>query len=774
MSGRFTASIGLLALMGVGGFAVRSCRGAPPPTPGPDPLQLLHIPFSHSVIDPKPLTGPDCCTDVLAIGDVNGDGRPDVVLGAQLSSAAGLVWYENPSWRRHDVANGEFTTDGKVADLNGDGRLDIIVGDEKSELTWFENHDNGQRWETHRIGGGYVHDIEVTNLDEDEEVEVVTCDKKELVLWNRDGSGRWLRRTLLASSGEGIALADLDADGDGDVVFGASWLENTRGADGWPRHTIATGWPADTRVRVRDMNADGRLDVVLSASEGPGTVSWFAAPPLKEAPWEEHRISEGELIGAHSLMVADLDGDGDLDVISAEMHTSSDKRVIVFVNDGAAGWRRQVMSTLGSHNMQAADLDGDGDVDFVGKNYAGPSRSVELWTNLTSENFGGLSPTAAPFVTKGWRYKAIDDARDDDQQGKMGLLGSDVNRDGRIDIVAGSFVYQNPGPDPAGPWRRARIGTDVDVLFALDADGDPFADLVGVRRASLLWIEAVDEAGSRWTERAIGQVADARTQGYIKAQVDAGGREELVFTRGTALSYLRVPGNPEMGPWPVVVVSTETDEEGVAAADIDGDGDADLAATVKGGQQIGWLENPGSGAGNWKLHVIGGGARIGEGDRFLDRIHAADVNGDGRIDVIASEETQDWTYNASIYWFEAPSDPRRGRWRPHRVAVLRSVNSLDVSDTDGDGDPDIVAAEHTDMRQSEGAPNNLTVIFENLGRGDSWRPYPVEAGPHSSHLGVRLLDLDGDGRLDLVSLGWNQFRHLHSWWRTPAPLRDAR
>jgi len=85
----------------------------------------------------------------------------------------------------------------------------------------------------------------------------------------------------------------------------------------------------------------------------------------------------------------------------------------------------------------------------------------------------------------------------------------------------------------------------------------------------------------------------------------------------------------------------------------------------------------------------------------------------------------------------------------------------------GDGVPDVIVAEHTDMRDSKGAPNNLIVIFENVGRGTSWAARPVEAGPHSSHLGARVFDFDGDGRQEIVSLGWNQYRHLHLWWHRP-------
>jgi hypothetical protein len=519
----------------------------------------------------------------------------------------------------------------------------------------------------------------------------------------------------------------------------------------------------DTRVRVADFNADGKPDIVLTASEGVGRLSWFEAPAGLTATtgqWREHHISEFSLEGAHSLAVADLDNDGDLDVVTAEMHTSHQRRVLTFINDGTPQWRVQTLSNFGSHNLVAADVDGDGDDDLVGKNYAGPGRVVEWWRNLSRDNFGAMSSSTAPFVAPGWRYVSLDANRGDDQQGTMGLIKADVNRDGRPDVVAGSMLYLNPGGRFTEPWPRVRVGSGVDTFFAVDVDGDSNTDLVAMRGDALLWLEADGATAASWTERRVAQIRDARTQGYVLAQIVPGGRDELVFTRGTTLSYVRLPDDPIVTPWPTVVVSTETEEEGVAAIDVDHDGDLDLVATGTGTQTIVWLENDGTRDGHWRSHLIGRGDG---GERWFDRVLAADMNLDGRMDVVVSEETQDWTYNASVYWFEAPADPVAEEWPRHAIAVLRSINSLDVVDVDRDGDMDVIAAEHTDMRSSQGAPNNLTVIYENSGAARFWIPHPIEAGPHSSHLGAQAWDLDGDGRVEVVSTAWNQFRNLHVW-----------
>ena len=133
------------------------------------------------------------------------------------------------------------------------------------------------------------------------------------------------------------------------------------------------------------MNKDGRPDVVLTVSEGKGPLSWFESPAdPKTGIWVEHPVENGTLEGAHSLQVADFDGDGELDILTAEMHTSLEKRVLVYLNRKGA-FEPRVPARTGSHNMRAGDIDGDGDIDIVGKNYGGPGRVIEMWENQTSD-----------------------------------------------------------------------------------------------------------------------------------------------------------------------------------------------------------------------------------------------------------------------------------------------------------------------------------------------------------------------------------------------------
>lgn len=710
--------------------------------------------FRHQIIDPNPNTGKDCCTDVLMLGDINGDGQLDVIVGAENAEAEGLVWYQYPSWEKHPIARGQFTTDGQAVDLDKDGDLDIVIGNLVSgheSIDWYANVlGTGQgNWARHMIGKGYAHDLEVGDIDGDGDIDVVTDDKKKVVLWEQVAADEFREHVILERKGEGLKLADIDGDGDLDIVFGGSWLENPGSPDGkWISHSIANDWSPETRVALADMNKDGRPDVVLSVSEGKGRVAWFESPANpKTEKWIEHPVESDTLEGAHSLQVADLNNDGRLDIVLAEMHTSSKKRVLVYLDRGTT-FERVELARTGSHNMRVGDIDGDGDIDIVGKNYGGSGRVIEMWENRASD-------------LKKWNYSSIDAARPKSQKGMMGLVFSDVDQDGFIDVVAGSYLYRNPDGKIWEKWTRTELAKNVDVYFSVDVDGDKFADLVGIADDTVFWIEALDEKATSWKATPVAKVAQGRTQGYVVAQLVPGAKPQLVFTRGKHHLYaLEIPADPERSPWPLHLLSAEAEEEGVAVGDIDGDGDLDIATVKDDGEHAIWLENPGTLADSWQMHVIG------KTPPWMDRVALADINGDGRLDFINTVERQDTAIADSLYWFEAPADPKREPWVRHVIARNRSLNSLTVADVDGDDAPDIVVAEHTDLQTSDGATDNLTLIYHNKDHGRQWMPEIVERGPHSSHLGTRMADLDRDGVMEILSIGWNQYQYLHLWSRT--------
>jgi len=374
---------------GTGAATATGATGAVTTPDGGDtggaPCSIEDRPFEYQLIDDG---GP---VDVWQkiVGDLDGDGDIDLIAGGQ--AGGGLFWYDNPDWTRHEIAaGGGHGTDGEVADVDGDGDLDV-VSLTRSGLVWYDN----PSWTPSEIDRRTLHDVEVADLDGDGDVDAVARNQgefggpgDELHFYAQQSPTSWIHRTVGIPDGEGLLVTDLDGDGDGDVVIGGRWYENTGDiVDGpWTEHVFTDNWThPNAFVGAADFDGDGRLDVVLAPAELAGQterIAWYAAPADPTAgDWTEHVIEADVEAVHHFVGAADFDGDGDPDVAAAEMQQGADPdEVKIYVNDGeGAAWTKVVLATTGSHSMRIVDADGDGAPDLFGANHRGTD--VELWLN---------------------------------------------------------------------------------------------------------------------------------------------------------------------------------------------------------------------------------------------------------------------------------------------------------------------------------------------------------------------------------------------------------
>src|SRR5690606_26683922 len=147
-----------------------------------------------------------------------------------------------------------------------------------------------------------------------------------------------------------------------------------------------------------------------------------------------------------------------------------------------------------------------------------------------------------------------------------------------------------------------------------------------------------------------------------------GPRPQLAFSSGGGVFYFEVPDKPASAPWRRTRISAETSDEGIAFADIDGDGRADLIATIGATKEVAWWRNPGTGAPDWERHVVGALRDA----VYLDRVAAADLDGDGRVDIVVTEENGK-AEGASAHWFRQPAKPG-GAWNVRTVTTRGSLN----------------------------------------------------------------------------------------------------
>jgi hypothetical protein len=337
-----------------------------------------------------------------------------------------------------------------------------------------------------------------------------------------------------------------------------------------------------------------------------------------------------------------------------------------------------------------------------------------------------------------------------------GLSGFDVNGDGYLDIIAGRYFYLNPGGDMTGRWERVDLGRNVDAMLFIDVDGDGFADCIAEALPDLYWLEAEDRRGQSWKAIKIASLPPARHvngQGFAVAQIVPGGHPEIVLSTGRGIFYIEIPSDPSAGNWPVTPAAPEASEQGLAVGDIDGDGLIDIA--VAHGHRVeprlvAYWNNPGRPSGSWKLNEVGQTANYS-----ADRIAVADLTGDGRADILVTEESwQTQERVAQLLCFEQKGPRGAPSWERRAILTAGSLNSLDVGDLDHDGDLDLVTCEH------KGRDKRLFVL-ENDGKG-RFRHHVIGHGKES-HLGTLLLDLDGDGDLDILSVAWDEYRFLHLW-----------
>jgi hypothetical protein len=186
------------------------------------------------------------------------------------------------------------------------------------------------------------------------------------------------------------------------------------------------------------------------------------------------------------------------------------------------------------------------------------------------------------------------------------------------------------------------------------------------------------------------------------------------------------------------VLSPFTRNEQVSLGDVDHDGAVDLMLGDH------WLRNTGAA---WTVHPMGIVNDLSP-KAEVDRNRLADINGDGWLDAVVALEL-----GTQLFWFEHPGKDPTGPWKRHLIGEVAGQGfSMDVADFDGDGDFDVVIGEHR-------AAVNRVIIFENVGgRGETWRPHVIDQGGAKEidhHDGTVAVDMDGDGDLDLLSIGFN-------------------
>lgn len=284
---------------------------------------------------------------------------------------------------------------GDVFDIDGDGDLDIhFCGDSREDSAWwwenpYPEYKPDVPWTRRLIKSGddarYQHDSVFGDFDGDGRMELAWWSQtaKKLILAKVPEAPRtaksWAYSVIMQGTKcEGIGKADIDLDGKVDIVGGGFWFKH-RGGETYEPMTISDRHLV--RSVVGQLVPGGRCEVVLGPGDGTGALEWFEWDGEK---WISHELLDFVDHG-HSLSLADFDGDGLCDIFTAEMRLNggnADAKAWVFFNNGNGSFEKRIIAEgFGWHESKPADLDGDGDIDLLEKPYNWEAPRLDVWLN---------------------------------------------------------------------------------------------------------------------------------------------------------------------------------------------------------------------------------------------------------------------------------------------------------------------------------------------------------------------------------------------------------
>jgi len=672
----------------------------------------------YGFFDPG-LTGVDISSDAhetwsIALGDVNGDGDLDMLAGNKAQTNR-LYLNNGTADPFSGVTGADISSDAHdtysvaLGDVDGDGDLDLVAGNSAQANRLYMN--NGTADPFSGVAGSdissdahYTMSIALADVDGDGDLDLVAGN------WNQ--TNRLYLNNGTADPFSGIAGLDISSD-----------VHNT--------------W----FTALGDVDGNGDLDLVVGNEAqanrlylNNGTADPFSGVAGSDISSDAHYTM--------SIALADVDGDGDLDLVAGNVNQTNR----LYLNNGTAdpfsGVAGSDISSDAHYTMSIAlaDVDGDGDLDLVAGNAATQTNRLYL-NNGAADPFNGV--TGADISS--------------DAHATFSIALADVDGDSDLDLAAGNnginSLYLNEGTaDPFSGVAGLDISSDAHDTYSValgDVDGDGDLDLVVGNEAQanrlylnngtsipFLGVSGLEISSDvHWTwSIALGDVDGDGDLDLVAGNYYQTNR--LYLNNGTYFPFLGVAG--------LNISSDVHNTFPVVLGDVDGDGDLDLIAGN-------WNQTNRLYLNNGTADPFGGvaGTDISSDAHYTFTVVLGDVDGDGDLDLVAGNYDQ----TNRLYLNNGTADPFSGVAGTDISSDVHNTRSVAFADVDGDGDLDLVAGNKAQTNR----------LYLNNGTADPFSGVTgadISSDAHWTY-SVALGDVDGDGDLDLVAGNLPQTNRLY-------------